>query len=113
MLNTKKTQLITIIESCTDTKPNYRRMVKNIDLNHDGNKINRSNTVKYFGLHFATNGKFTRHIDATVKKTNISISKFNSVCRLRAVNGPVKSLMYKTLIRPIISYASLRITGLA
>lgn len=84
--------------------PNVRTYVPAIRI---GNSLIRtSDTIKYLGVVFQTNFEFYRHIDRTLAKVKRIFYLYHATLRRRrGLSSDVRLLIYKQIIRPLISYA--------
>ncbi|XP_072178807.1 uncharacterized protein [Diadema setosum] len=61
-------------------------------------------SVKYLGVTITSDLKWTQHINNTVSKANIVLAFLRR--NLRIKSSDIKATAYKTLVRPIVEYAS-------
>lgn len=67
--------------------------------------IPKKRQIKYLGVVFTENIQFNRHIDHTLRKAHISYASLRQALRpQKHLNMQVKMLVYKQLIRPILTY---------
>lgn len=99
-LNHDKTQAIAF------RRPAGRKRVPDIDIQINRVKVTTVNKLKYLGVIFTNLYKFSEHVKHIKKKCDIALG------RLRPVLNPgggarkdVKILLYKQLIRPIMTYS--------
>lgn len=104
-LNIKKTELIAIVGQCKDTNRSTRKNAQNIELTLDGTIIKTSKKVKYLGIILSSNLRFIDHIKHITYKVNAVKAQLKTAFNSKYLHTKVKSLMYKQLIRPIITYA--------
>lgn len=105
-LNKTKTERITCVGYYKATKYKHRKKAKNLLIKIDGEKIENKSQVKYLGLIITPNLESYRHIDHIIKKVDTAFAKLKNIFSSKYINANVKVLAYKTLIRPIITYAA-------
>ena len=69
-----------------------------------GQVLEQVSESKYLGLIHQQDGSWTRHIEETVKKANQTLGFLRRNLKIGSVR--TKNLAYKTLVRPILEYAS-------
>lgn len=82
------------------------RVYKNIAIKIGDKLVLPSGKIKYLGVIFQTNAQHTRHIDHITKKAATATAIIRPI--LKKVDGldrSIKMLLYKQLIRPILTYA--------
>ena len=62
--------------------------------------------LKYLGVNFNTKFNFGDHIMKTMRKTNMISSQLTKVFGSKFINSSVKKCLYKTVLRPVMSYGS-------
>lgn len=105
-LNESKTEKITFLGSYKITKYRDRRLARAIAVKIGEHNIVESKSVKYLGLIVTSNLEYYRHVDHVLRKANTAFAKLKNIFSSKLVDQNVKTLAYKTLIRPIITYAS-------
>lgn len=76
-------------------------------LQHGSTSISFSNEVKYLGVTFDKHLRFHKHIETIVQKSiTASRSLYGLMCRKSKLSINNKNLLFKTVIRPIMSYSS-------
>lgn len=77
-----------------------------LDFNYElsGHKLNKVTTFKYLGVIFSSELKWDPHIDYIIKRANSKLWFLKRT--LPGAPPSTKLLAYKTLIRPILEYAS-------
>lgn len=87
-------------------RPAGRKRVPDIDIQINRRKVPIVTTLKYLGVHFSNLFKFSGHVNYTIQKCNMALTKLSPV--LNPGNGTkkdIKILIYMQLIRPIATYA--------
>ena len=100
-LNKNKTEFIILTKSSVM----IRRMDEDI-LNFDGSTFKWANEVKYLGIILDRKLNFRKHIETCLTKVK-SLSFSTLYCLLKngsRVNKKEKTIIYKTIIRPIMTY---------
>lgn len=72
--------------------------------NADSNVINRADGYKYLGVHISSDLKWKTHINLVSSKAIKELGYLRRTLRLTSMD--TKLLTYKTLVRPILGYAS-------
>lgn len=84
-----------------------RRRVPTISLRFQNNIIEPATTVKYLGVTLDQKLNFGSHIENTrTKATRAMCALYPMIARTSRLNHRNKNIIYKTMIRPIITYAS-------
>ena len=82
-----------------------RRIVPSLNLNYNGQKLNKDQQPKFLGVKLDSRLNFSAHIQSIKEKCNIRI---NMLKRLSGCKGGIKSNLrlsiYKALVQPIIDY---------
>lgn len=103
-VNRSKTEMLPIVGSCRDTKAKLRRECKNLTIAINNSEIKATKRVRYLGIIFTSNGRFERHIDSIILKTNIGAAKLRGIINRTAINRQIRILLFKTMLSPIITY---------
>lgn len=83
-----------------------KKKVPKVNITFNTTKIPIKTKIKYLGVNFTNLYKFSEHIKITLKKAQISISKLNTILSpYKNTHTDIKLLIYKQLVRPILSYA--------
>jgi hypothetical protein len=99
-LNENKTETITFARKRTNIK-----IFSQLKINNE--KITPKKTVKYLGLHLDARLNFKHHIQQAINKGNVIIRKiYPLIVKGNKMTTENKILLYKTLIRPTITYAA-------
>ena len=78
---------------------------KNLSVSLNNEIIISKRSVKYLGIHFSELFKFNSHINSIIKKANFAFHLVHPLMRIRqGLPTLTKLLLYKQLIRPIITY---------
>lgn len=104
-LNKNKTERLTFVGSYKITKYSDRKKARNVEISIDNQIIANSDQVKYLGLILTPNLEYYRHIDHVIGKVDIAFAKLKNIFASKSIESNVKVLAYRTLIRPIITYA--------
>lgn len=86
-------------------RPAGRKRVPYIDIQINRKKVPIVTKLKFLGVHFTNLFKFSEHVNQTITKTTIALSKLNPILNpCRGTRKEVKILIYKQLVRPILLY---------
>lgn len=96
-INTDKTHNILF-----SRKMNYRTLHQHLKFGNQD--IPRSDCIKYLGLHLDTRLRFRRNAQLQTNKARAAICKLFPLFKSNSVTIKIKRLMYKMLIRPILTY---------
>ena len=78
---------------------------KNLSLSLNNEVITSKRSVKYLGIHFSELFKFNSHVNSIIKKANFAFHLVHPLMRIQqGLPTQTKLLLYKQLIRPIITY---------
>lgn len=102
----RKSRMINIIGLCTDTSYSLRKSTKEVEVKINGTKIESVKQMRYLGLWFSNNTSMKAHVDNAIRKSNIVVSKIRHLLRSAQINCNVKTLFYKSIVRPNLCYAS-------
>lgn len=93
-------------ESIVFRRPATRKRVPLVEIKLNEDIIPIKNTIKYLGVHYTNLFKFTKHIKSSVNKCEIALSKLSLLLNPhKDTHRDIKILIYKQLVRPILSYA--------
>lgn len=98
-LNADKTEIINFTKKFTNN-----RIYNNLKIN--GEDIKQTNKVKYLGVILDDKITYRSHIEETIKKAYISLKYMYPLMISNKIEIPIKVLLYKTIIRPILIYAA-------
>lgn len=104
-LNEQKTESISIVGQCRDLTRSIRKKATNIELKINNTIIDKCKNVKYLGLKISSNFGFNNHIEHIITKVNTAGAMLHRAFNNKHLLTNVKILLYKQLIRPIITYA--------
>lgn len=107
-INTNKSELICIRRPITGrTRGRSVANCRGVKINlPDGSTISTSNDVKYLGVHFNEKFRFNPHSKTVIKKAAFAFHRVYPLMRKQnGLSTRTKLLLYKQLIRPIITYA--------
>lgn len=100
-INGTKTEFIMFSKS-----PKLRKRMKKKEIEIDGVKFNWKNSVKYLGVHLNQTLNFKTHIEAVIRSAKKIMSiLFCLIKRNSKLSERSKVYVYKTYIRPILTYA--------
>ena len=71
-----------------------------------GQKLKEVNTFKYLGVNFNDNGIMEAEIDARIAKYSKNVGLLYPLLKEREIPTKVKITIYKTILRPILTYGS-------
>lgn len=87
-------------------RPAYKKKIPDIEIKLGNYKIPIKKSVKYLGVTFTNLFKFNNHVNCTLNKSQIALSKLRVILSPhREASIEIKLLIYKQLIRPILFYA--------
>jgi hypothetical protein len=99
-LNENKTETITFARKRTNIK-----IFSKLSINNE--KITPRKTMKYLGLNLDTRLNFKYHIQQAINRGNTIVKKiYPLIVKGNKMTSENKILLYKTLIRPTITYAA-------
>lgn len=103
-LNMSKTVAVFIKGKRKYIYPNCRKYVPCLKIG--GELVNISDRVRYLGVTFHENFEFYRHIDNVLERSKKVYNLYQSILRRKGGLGrKVRLLVYRQIIRPLISYA--------
>lgn len=83
-----------------------RKKIYDMQLNFNGFTFRGRDKIRYLGMHFDKFFKYNHHIDTIMAKAERSRGALSRLIGSRLINTKLKNLIYKSYIRPIITYAS-------
>lgn len=85
--------------------PAGRIKIPSVDIQINRNRIEMSTTIKYLGVTFTNLFKFSKHVQLTTAKCKVALSRLRPILNpSNAVPTDIKILVYKQLLRPILTY---------
>lgn len=77
-----------------------------MELKINNKKIEKVSSLKYLGMWFQENATSKTHLDKAINKSNVVKSKIHHLLRNNRIHTTIKTMFYKTIIRPILCYTS-------
>lgn len=105
-LNADKTELIHIMGLVRDTSPKLRRRVRAMRISVGGGVIPHKSDIRLLGVQLQTNARFTKHVEIRLKKAGRARFHIGRLIRNMYIPPRIKTSLYKSYIRPILTYAS-------
>lgn len=105
-LNKVKTEFINILGLVSDSGIKLRKHARNMKISCEGHLLPHSKSVRLLGLVYQQNGRFTSHIKTRLQKANRSLYFLKRLLRNRKIPIKTKSNIYKTYIRPVLTFAA-------
>lgn len=103
-LNVRKTVALALKGKRRHIYPNWRKHVPCLMVG--GEPVPTSDRMKYLGVTFHGNFEYCRHVDNVLLKSKRIFSAYQSVLRRRGgLDRRIRLLVYRQVIRPIVSYA--------
>lgn len=106
LCNPEKCEAIVFKSIRAMNTPAVNANYKKISIRIDNATIIPASRIKYLGVILERSARHTRHVDQSIRKAKSAIGMIRPI--LRKVDGldkNIKTMLYKTLIRPILSYA--------
>lgn len=104
-INSPKTEMICFRNASGKGPEGVARESKNIKIKINDTTILPKNTLKYLGVNFNNLFKFNKHARITIEKSRKISNMLMFHFRHKNLSKKCKLLFYKTLVRPIMSYA--------
>lgn len=95
-----------IICNVIQTNQRLRKKAKNIELRINGKLIRKTENLKYLGINFTRNFKFSKHLEYTRKKMIAAYFSLKGIFFNRKIDMKLKLLAYKQIIKPIALYGA-------
>lgn len=105
-MNINKCESISIVGHYKDLDKKIRKQALEAKFTIDRIIINKVKQVKYLGVVISQNFQFTDHVKHIIKKVNAAQTMLNKILNNKYIKKVVKIIIYKQLIRPLITYAS-------
>lgn len=105
-INEGKSQFINIVGKCADTNARMRSQAKQMSIKINNAAVKKVNELRYLGMWFSPNAEMKKHIDKILQKANYAFANLRHLIRSNSLPVDVKCLIFKAIIRPILSYAS-------
>lgn len=103
-LNKSKCELIYVLGRWKDIGAATRRKLKELQIKIEDVTLEPKDEMRYLGVLFNKQFQFRKHIDEQIKRATLAFHACIKLFKNRMLNCNVKSLMYKALIRSILSY---------
>lgn len=100
--NKSKTKFLAIKSKGTKNIKNMIKLREGIEI--DGEEIKCDSTLKYLGLHLNEDNDSKTTTDHAIKKGHTAFKKVGWLLKKKGMKKSVKSLFYKQLIRPAMTY---------
>lgn len=105
-MNVSKCESISIVGHYKDLSKKIRKQALEAKFKIDRAIINKVEQVKYLGVVLSQNFQFISHVKHILKKVNAAQAMLYRIFSNKYISKAVKIIMYKQLIRPLITYAS-------
>lgn len=106
LLNAEKTQLLLALGFAREASRSLRRSFQNIQICVEGHLLAPVNRMRLLGVIFDRNNRFVGHIDHVLARARASFGALRPVLRSNLIDPSIKTNVYKTYIRPIMTYAA-------
>lgn len=103
-LNEQKCEGIAILGKWKDIGKSTRDKVNVLNLKIKNHKLNMVKEIKYLGVIFNSQFHFRTQVENQIKKANAAFQTLNNVFRNKNLDKTVKSLLYKSILRAILTY---------
>lgn len=105
-VNDEKTQIMTILPHISSRTKTASKQSKNLKIKINNTIIKPTNNIRYLGVLINYRLNYGRHIEKTLTAARNSYHSIRPLLRRKeGLSTETKTLLYKTLIRPIITYA--------
>lgn len=105
-INAEKSGFCIFTGFIRETGAQLRRRFRNLTISIDGHLLQREKHIKFLGVTFQQNNRFVRHIDSIILKARRSAGALRPLLRSRLIDSRLRVNLYKSYIRPILSYAA-------
>lgn len=105
-MNINKCESISFVGHYRDLSKKVRKEALDCKFTLNGTNLIKSKEVKYLGVFLSQNFQFVRHVKHILKKVSAAHSMLYNIFKNKFITKTVKIIMYKQLIRPLITYAS-------
>lgn len=106
ILSAKKSEFINIIGRVRDTGIKLRRIARRMKITLNGLLLNESKNIRLLGLQLQKNNTFTENVKIRLNKTRRARFALRGILSNKFVNIGVKTGLYKTYLRSILTYAA-------
>lgn len=103
-INSAKSQLLKITGVKSRLPTQAKNWITKATVKINNIETEATKKLKYLGITINEQFSFNEHLNTVKSKARIISSQLNSVLRSKHVNTQVKSYIYKTILRPIITY---------
>lgn len=104
-INKSKTQFMVFTPNCKHRRKTSFTKLQQCNLNIDDCIIERTQHCKYLGVLLSSNLKFDKHVEEKVDMARKSFGAISFIASNASLNKKVKLLLYKQIVRPVITYA--------
>lgn len=106
MLNKEKTEILNVMGQCRDTNRALRKNSRNIKIDVDGFLVPHVHDARILGVYFSENNRFNHHIKIKLNRAKNAKFYLNKLLKRRKIGVKTKTSIYKSYIRPIITYGA-------
>lgn len=106
LLNERKTLLMIFLGFARDSSKGLRRRFQRIIIQVNGHVLPVEMRIRFLGIIFDRNNRFVGHVDHALRRARRSYFALRPMLRSRIIETGIKTNMYKSYIRPILTYAS-------
>lgn len=103
-LNKTKCEMLIVLGRWADIGATMRKKLKSLEIKIDESILECKEEIKYLGLIFNKQFHFRKHVDAQINRARVAFQMCKNLFRNKSLDVKVKSLLYKSLIRSILSY---------
>lgn len=103
-INVTKCETILFRSALRDGPADFQRHWRRFGIELNGVRVTNKESVRYLGVQLSNKGNFNEHCRSQISKSRKVFFVMRKVFYSRSVDSAVKTLCYKTLIRPILTY---------
>lgn len=106
LLNERKTVLMVFLGFAREASRSLRRRFQGLAILLNGHLLRVESRFRLLGLIFDRNNRFVGHVDHALAKARRAFSALRPMLRSSLISPTIKTAMYKTYVRPVLTYAS-------
>lgn len=103
-INAAKTKVKIFTPQTGNKSRKTERHAKRVSLTIKNTKILPSPELKYLGVIFNNRMKFKQHVEISIRRATGAFFRIAPILKKTGVDNRLKALLYKQLIRPIVTY---------
>lgn len=106
VLNERKTVLVVFLGFAREANVRLRHRFRNMVVRLNGHHLRVEHSFRLLGVVFNRNNRFVGHVNHALARARGAFFALRPMLRSPLINPAIKTNMYKTYVRPVLTYAS-------